>query len=88
MEYATLVLSFIEAVVGIGAGIVAGSTALVGFGADSIIENFSGGILLWRLQSHEEDEKRERLALRLVGISFLLLAVYVAFEAAKSLVQH
>lgn len=66
----------------IGAGILAGSIALVGFGVDSVIEVSSGSIILWRLTS---GEKRERLALRLVGISFLALAAYVAFDAVKSL---
>jgi divalent metal cation (Fe/Co/Zn/Cd) transporter len=48
----------------------------------------SGGILLWRLQSTNTDESREQLAHKLVGISFFLLALYVAFEAGKSLLRH
>jgi divalent metal cation (Fe/Co/Zn/Cd) transporter len=67
------------------AGIVASSIALVGFGVDSLIECLSGGILLWRLQLHEADERRERIAVRLVGISFFLLAAYVCFDATKTL---
>src|SRR5918998_1060716 len=63
----------------------AGSVALVGFGIDSIIESSSGAVLLWRLRDGERGEERERVALRLVGWSFLLLAAYVAFDAAKSL---
>jgi divalent metal cation (Fe/Co/Zn/Cd) transporter len=87
LEYFTLGWNLTEAVVGIGAGVMAGSIALIGFGVDSIIESFSGASLLWRLQSHEADEKREQLALKLVGISFLVLATYVAIDAAKTLVQ-
>ena len=45
LEYFTLGWNLTEAVVGIGAGVVAGSIALIGFGADSIIESFSGAIL-------------------------------------------
>jgi len=74
LEYFTLGWNLTEAVVGIGAGVIAGSIALVGFGVDSIIESFSGASLLWRLQSHETGEKREQLALKLVGISFFVLA--------------
>jgi divalent metal cation (Fe/Co/Zn/Cd) transporter len=86
LEYLTIGWNFfIEAGVAIGAGVVAGSIALVGFGVDSLIESLSGGVLLWRLRSHEADERRERRALKLVGISFLILATYVAFEAAKTL---
>jgi divalent metal cation (Fe/Co/Zn/Cd) transporter len=48
----------------------------------------SGGILLWRLQATGTDQRRERLAHRLVGISFFVLALYVAFEAGKSLLRR
>jgi divalent metal cation (Fe/Co/Zn/Cd) transporter len=67
---------------------VAGSIALVGFGIDSVIECFSGGVLLWRLRAGEAGERREQLALRLVGLSFLALAIYVAYDAIASLVRH
>lgn len=85
LEYFTLGWNCTEAAIAIGAGLLAGSVALVGFGADSVIESLSGAILLWRLQSHEADEQREQLALKLVGASFLLLAAYVGFDAAKAL---
>ena len=55
---------------------------------DSIIESFSGVILLWRLQRLKADEKREQLALKLVGVSFFVLAAYVAADAAKTLIQQ
>lgn len=85
LEYFTLGWNLIEAFVGIGAGVIAGSIALIGFGVDSIIESFSGASLLWRLQAGEADEKREQIALKLVGISFFVLAVYVAADAIKTL---
>lgn len=72
----------------IGAGLAAGSIALVGFGADSVIESLSSIVLLWRLQAHEADEERERRALRLVGGCFLILAAYVAFDAAHALIRR
>jgi len=86
LEYFTLGWNMLEAVVAIGAGWLAGSIALVGFGVDSLIECTSGAILLWLLASPAHDERRERLALRLVGVSFFLLAAYICFEAVKSLV--
>ena len=88
LEYFTLGWNLTEALVGIGAGVIAGSIALIGFGVDSIIESFSGAILLWRLQRHKADEKREQVALKLVGISFFVLAAYVATDAAKTLIQQ
>jgi divalent metal cation (Fe/Co/Zn/Cd) transporter len=88
LEYLTIAWNSLEAIAAIGAGLFAGSVALVGFGFDSIVETFSGAILLWRLRDGERGERRERPALRLVGFSFLLLAAYVAFDAVKSLVMR
>jgi len=88
LEFFTIGWNLLEAAVGIGAGLFAGSIALLGFGIDSLIETSSGAILLWRLQEGAEGEKRERRALKLVGFSFLALAVYVAFEALKALLTR
>ncbi|MEP6946395.1 MAG: cation transporter [Acidobacteriota bacterium] len=88
LEYFTLAWNMLEAVVAISSGIAAGSISLVGFGIDSVIECMSGGVLLWRLRDGEHGESRERIALKLVGVSFLLLAAYVAFEAVKSLIYR
>lgn len=88
LEYLTVGWNSLEAVAAIGAGLFAGSIALVGFGVDSVIETSSGLILLWRLRDGERGERREGTALRLVGFSFLLLAAYVAFDAAKSLITR
>jgi len=88
LEYASLGWNATEALVAISAGLLAGSIALVGFGADSIVESLSSLVLIWRLQSHEADERRERIALRLVGVCFLILATYVAADATLSLIHH
>jgi divalent metal cation (Fe/Co/Zn/Cd) transporter len=88
LEYFTIGWNMVEAGVAIGAGWFAGSIALVGFGVDSLIESLSGSVLLWRLFSPAHDESREKIALKLVGISFLILAACVAFEAVKSLFAH
>ena len=86
LEYFTVGWNLIEAAVALGAGLFAGSIALIGFGIDSLIETSSGAVLLWRLQEGEEGEKRERMALKLVGISLMALAVYVAIDAIKGLI--
>jgi divalent metal cation (Fe/Co/Zn/Cd) transporter len=87
LEYLTIGWNVIEGVVSIGAGLLAGSTALVGFGVDSAIESVSGAILLWRLQDDACHADRETRALRLVGVSFFLLAGWVGFESLRSLLQ-
>jgi divalent metal cation (Fe/Co/Zn/Cd) transporter len=91
LEYLTLGWNLVEGIVAIASGAVAGSVALIGFGVDSFIEMGSGGILLWRLHAEKRGAVAadvERRALRLVGVSFLLLAAYVAFESVKSLVDR
>ena len=88
LEYFTLGWNLLEALVAVVAGGIAGSIALIGFGVDSLIECVSGAVLLWRLSSPVHDESREKLALRLVGVSFFVLAAYVGVEAVKSLVTR
>lgn len=90
LEYLTIGWNLLEGVIAVGSGLLAGSIALVGFGVDSFIECLSGAALLWRL--HLDDPKRreraEQTALKLVGVSFLLLGAYVGFDAVKSLVYR
>jgi divalent metal cation (Fe/Co/Zn/Cd) transporter len=90
LEYFTIVWNLLEGIVSVAAGVLAGSIALVGFGFDSFIESASGGVLLWRLHlDHpERREQAEKFALKLVGASFLILAVYVTVDAVKSLLKH
>ena len=88
LEVLTLAWNVVEGVVSVVAGAFAGSASLIGFGVDSFIESLSGGVLLWRLQEGEHGEARERLALKLVGASFLLLAAYVLWESVGKLVTH
>ncbi|HWW14788.1 MAG TPA: cation transporter [Candidatus Dormibacteraeota bacterium] len=91
LEYLTIAWNILEGIVAIASGVVAGSIALVGFGMDSLIETSSGGILLWRLRAERHGanaEQLERKALKLVGVSFLLLAAYVAVDSIKSLVER
>jgi divalent metal cation (Fe/Co/Zn/Cd) transporter len=85
LAYLTILWNSLEALIAIGAGILAGSIALVGFGFDSVIEVSSGAIILWRLFGNEE---REKLALKLVGTSFLALAAYVTYDALKELIYR
>ncbi len=70
------------------AGAIAGSISLVGFGIDSFIEVTSGSVLLWRMSVDADVERREpneRRALRVVGVCFLLLAAYIAYESVLDL---
>jgi len=72
-------------------GFFAGSIALIGFGFDSAIEVTSGGMLLWRLYADVNEslrERAERLSLRIVGICFLALALYIGYDSIALLVRQ
>jgi divalent metal cation (Fe/Co/Zn/Cd) transporter len=92
LEYFTVGWNLLEAVVGLAAGFVAGSVALVGFALDSIVEASSGSVLIWRLRSEDRGtrtaEEAERKAIRLVGVAFLALAAYVGGRAILDLVTR
>ncbi|MDG4782232.1 cation transporter [Micromonospora sp. WMMD961] len=81
---ATITYNLIEAVVAIGAGTIASSTALIGFGLDSVIEVASAAAVAWQF-SGPNHERRERTALRVIAISFFALAGYVGVESMRAL---
>jgi len=90
LEWAGIGYNCLEALIALAAGILAGSVALVGFGLDSVIEVTSSSALLWRLRAdadHAARERAEGASLKIVGSCFLVLAVYVAWEAAESLLR-
>jgi divalent metal cation (Fe/Co/Zn/Cd) transporter len=77
----------VEAAIAVGAGLAASSIALVGFGADSLIESVAGIVLLWRFAaSRASSERAERRAQKLIALSFYTIAAYVGFEALRTLV--
>src|ERR1017187_2749510 len=88
VEYVSIAWTSLEAISGIISGLIAGRMALIGFGADSVIEIASSAILLWRGSGHEPGGSREDAALNLEGGGFLVLAFYVAFESVESLLRH
>ena len=91
LQYLTIAWNSAECLVSIGAGLIAGSIALVGFGLDSAIEVASSLTAVWRLahdQDETERERAERRALRIIGSCFMVLALYVAVDAIKALVRH
>jgi cation diffusion facilitator family transporter len=94
LEYFTISWNVVEAVVAIGAGLLAGSVALVGFGVDSGIEVISAVGLLWRLRKAgpyaevSEESAAEKRALHIVAATFFLLAAYITYEAIDSLIER
>lgn len=81
---ATIGYNIIEAIIALAAGAVASSTALIGFGLDSVIEVASAAAVAWQF-SGEDPEARERHALKVIALSFFALAAYVTAESVRSL---
>ncbi len=91
LEYFTIGWNILEGMVAIVAGVIAGSVSLVGFGIDSAIEVTSGAALLRRMNAELDPQAREQIekvSLRIVGVCFLALAAYVAYEATRDLITH
>jgi divalent metal cation (Fe/Co/Zn/Cd) transporter len=91
LQYLTIAWNSAECLISIGAGLVAGSIALIGFGFDSAIEVASSLAALWRLARDEDEaarERAERRTLRFIGICFTALAIYVAVDAIKALINR
>ena len=84
LAWATIAWNVVEGVVAVGAGVSAGSLALVGFGLDSFVEVFAGSVVLWQLCGIAEE--REVRALRLIAVSFFAVAGYVVAEAIRDVV--
>lgn len=87
---ATIAYNVIEAGVAVAAGTMASSTALVGFGLDSVIEVSSAAAVAWQFaaRDHAVREARERRTLRIIAVSFFALAAYVTAESLRALVTH
>ncbi|MFI2563526.1 cation diffusion facilitator family transporter [Paenarthrobacter sp. NPDC018779] len=81
---ATITYNVVEAVVALWAGGAADSSALIGFGLDSVIEVASAVALSWQF-SAKDPERREHLTLRIIALSFFALAAFVTIDAVRSL---
>ena len=87
----TLAYNSLEGVIALTAGALAGSIALTGFGLDSLIEVMASLTAVWRLRADARLERREhaeRVSLRLIGVLFLALALYVGVDAALTLFRR
>ncbi|MER6393695.1 cation transporter [Streptomyces sp. NPDC001523] len=84
---ATITYNVIEAIVAITAGTIASSTALIGFGLDSVIEVSSATAVAWQFSArdHAVREAREKRTLRIIAVSFFALAAYVSIDAVRAL---
>jgi divalent metal cation (Fe/Co/Zn/Cd) transporter len=84
---ATITWNVAEAVVAITAGAISSSTALLGFGLDSVVEVSSAAAVAWQFSARDHDtrEAREKTTLRVIALSFFALAAYVTADSAHAL---
>ncbi|MEU0099393.1 cation transporter [Streptomyces sp. NPDC006267] len=84
---ATIAYNVVEAAVALTAGALASSTALIGFGLDSVVEVSSAAAVAWQFSAREHAvrQARERTALRVIALSFFALAAYVAVDAVRAM---
>ncbi len=92
-QYSLLGYNLAEGILSVFFGSGAGSIALISFGLDSFVESLSTIIVTLRLRksgktSFEEEEQHEKRAMKLVGYSFIVLAIYVIFESLRKLLLH
>ncbi len=93
LSYLSIGYNIIEFIASIIAGVLSNSIALIGFGLDSLVESLSAGIMIWRFKKHgtiseQEEERIEKRAEKLVGYSFLILAVYILYGSIDKLVGN
>jgi cation diffusion facilitator family transporter len=94
LEYLTVGWNLIEGVIAVTAGILAGSVALLGFGIDSFVESASGSVMIWRLRAERSQRlsqaqlgAAEHRARRFVAVTLFMLAAWITFDAAQTLLQ-
>jgi len=87
LSYFTIGYNIVECILSLMAGFIAGSTALLGFGSDSLVESLSGTIMIWRFRKHgilSKDEE-DKMATFLVGITFFIFGIYILYESFRKL---
>ncbi len=82
----TIAYNLLEAVVALAAGAASDSSALLAFGLDSVIEVSSAAAVAWQFAGGDH-EARERIALRIIAVSFLALAAFVVADSASTLIS-
>ncbi len=91
LSVVTVGYNVIEGIAAVTVGIATRSSALLGFGLDSFIESLSGSVMIWRFgkeRTDEDEERVEKIAVKLVAFTFFILGAYILFDAGKQLLQH
>lgn len=90
LSYFTIIYNIAEGLLALFAGLAAGNISLIGFGLDSAVESLSAAIIAWRFRKHGKiekckEEEIEKRALKYIGYTFFILAIYVLYESIRKL---
>lgn len=90
LAYFTITYNITEGMLSVFIGFLASNISLIGFGLDSAVESFSAFIVVWRIKKHgkiseDEEEKIEKRALKYIGYTFIILGIYILYEALQKL---
>lgn len=85
-EYLTIAWNVFEGLSCIVVGIISGSIALFAYGLESSVEIFASAVVVWQLQ--EKGKKKEKLALELIGIAYLIVSAFIFIDASKNLIEQ
>jgi len=89
LSWLSLAYMAAEGAIAIIAAVIAGSVALLGFGLDSAIEGLASVIIVWRFTgTRTRSETAETRAQKAVAVTFFLLAPYIAYDAAATLIAR
>ncbi len=85
LEYGTILWNIIEGIISITIGLATGSISLFAYGLSSSIEVFTSGVVIWDLKG--ASKKREKQALRFIGVAYIVVSLYIFYEAVKSIMS-
>ena len=94
VEIASLVYNIAEVAISLTAGFMAGSSALISWGVDSIVEGNSAAFMIWRLHgetkgiSERELQKRKKIALGVLSTAFTFAVLFILYEAISKLISQ
>jgi divalent metal cation (Fe/Co/Zn/Cd) transporter len=74
----------------VATAIATGSLVLIGFGLNAVVDSSASAVLVWRFRAEtagldERAQRAEQVALRLAGVAFIVIALYLAVQATRSL---
>ncbi|MCM2370736.1 cation diffusion facilitator family transporter [Aporhodopirellula aestuarii] len=94
VEIASLIYNITEVTISLTAGFMTGSSALISWGVDSIVEANSAAFMIWQLNGeakgiNERDKrKRKKIALGVLSGAFTIAVLFICYEAISKFISQ